>query len=76
MSGVLDFFFFFFTRQDGFTGRPRRRRSPVHREDETSQEGRVPWLLLPYNRHVDTPTLPLSLSLFVISPGIYGFNHF
>lgn len=22
VSGVLDFFFFFFTRQDGFTGRP------------------------------------------------------
>lgn len=64
-SGVLDFFFF--ARQDGFTGRP-----PLQ-GGWTSQEGRVPWL--PYNRHDDTTPLSLFSQFLREYTVLISFNH-
>lgn len=66
---------FFFTRQDGFTGRDRN--LPLHtRRMNTSQEGRVPWL--PYNRHDDTtppsPSFSKNIYIYIYIYVLITFN--
>ena len=66
-EGVWRIRFFFFARQDGFTGRP-----PLQ-GGWTSQEGRVPWL--PYNRHDDTTPLSLFSQFLREYTVLISFNH-